>query len=132
MDLEKLAQSGLIATRQIPVRASTIDKKELTVDAVLTTSAPTGVFDWRSWSVIREVLVIDGIQINGGGDQVPMLDSHNRNSNDDLLGSIRNIRPADDLAIGTLHFAKGDDKAERTFLKIVQGHLTDVSVGYEV
>jgi HK97 family phage major capsid protein len=119
-----------ITTRSVFLTPSTANAEERSVEAVLTTENEAVVWDWERWEPIREILMINGMKMDG--DQIPMLDSHLRRSNDDLLGSIRNIRKETAELVGKLVFADDGDKAERTWKKAMQGHLKDVSVGYRV
>jgi hypothetical protein len=117
-----------LTARSYSIRASTVDVAKRTVDAVLASEDPVRVFDLRTWSVIREILVIDGMRVPA---QVPLLDSHNRDSIKQQLGSTRNIRIEGGKLVGTRHLSAVAD-AEDAFTKIREGHLTDGSVGYRV
>lgn len=101
---------------------------------VLTTEQAATVFDWDRWEFVDEILLMDGL-ILPDIRQVPLLDSHNRGSVDDHLGSVADIRAAAAggfAAIdGLVRFA-ADDKSQRTLQKVLDGHLTDGSVGYRV
>lgn len=117
-----------LTVRSIAMRASSADQKTRTVDATMATENPVRVFDMRAFRFVNEVLVIEGRQFP---EQVPLLDSHQRSSVDDQLGSTRSIRVEGKNLVGTRHFA-ADDKSVRTFEKIRDGHITDGSVGYAV
>jgi hypothetical protein len=101
---------------------------------VLTTEQPATVFDWDRWDFVSEVLLMDGMVLPAIK-QVPLLDSHNRASVDDHLGSVTDLilstaggfRSVD----GRVRFA-ADDKSQRTAQKVLDGHITDGSVGYRV
>lgn len=121
-----------ISTREITacplsIRAATVDEKARTVEAVLATESPVPVYDYSSYKVIDEILVAEGGEVPRS---MPMLESHFRWGLDAVLGSLRSPRREDGKWIVTLHFAEGDDKAERAWNKVRQGHLTDISVGY--
>jgi hypothetical protein len=118
-----------MTTRTAAVRAETLDEEGRSVEAVLTTEATTEVFDWRSWTIIDEVLRMDGMEAPS---QVPMLAVHSRSSIDDVLGSVRSMRVEDGKIVGRLHFAEGDEASDKAWNKVRQGHLTDVSIGYRV
>lgn len=109
----------------LSVRAATADTKKRTVDAVFATENPTQVVDWDRWEVIEEVLVSRGMR---EVDQIPLMDNHGR-TNDDLRGSIRDIRNGDGENLGTLHFAR-DEVSQRRWEAVQDGHLRDISVGY--
>lgn len=113
------------------VRAATLDAEAMTVQAVLTTDAPTAVFDWNTLSVVDEVLSMGGMQVHESR-QVPFLESHARYATDFVIGSVRGVATTDSEAVGVIHFSKSDDAAAKVFKKYEEGHLTDVSVGYRV
>ena len=125
-------QTRDLTARTIQLRADTVDEEARSVEATIATEQPVRVIDLRSWRMIDEVLRTDGMQVPASG-QVPVLDNHWRYSNDDVFGSARDIRTEGGQAIARLHFADvSDERIERTWSKIRQGHLTDVSVGYRV
>lgn len=120
-----------ITVRSYAVRASTLNEQARTIDAVMATEQPVQVFDMRTWSVIREILVIDGGTFP---EQVPLLDSHDRSSIKKQLGSTRNIRAekgAPNQMVGTRHLSSVPDASE-AFTKMREGHLRDGSIGYRV
>lgn len=122
-------KDALRACGRVVVRAATVDEGARTVEAVMTTDAATQVFDWETYRIIDEVLVMEGCVVPG---QVPLLNSHSRWSVEDVIGSCRSIRAEEHQLIGVLHFADGDEIALSAFRKIKDGHITDVSVGYMV
>ena len=101
---------------------------------VLTTEQPAMVWDWDRWDFVDEVLLADGILLPDIR-QVPLLDSHSRDSVDDHLGSVIDIKgdQAGGYAAvsGLVQFA-ADEKSRRTWQKVEDGHITDGSVGYRV
>jgi len=126
-----------LITREIHVRADTLDVKARSVESVLATEKPVAVFDMRRYEIIDEVLLLDGVELPR---QLPMLENHMRGSLDTHLGSIRNIRVetnvklADGTSIeralvGRLFFADGLERAEQAWKLVQQGHLTDLSTG---
>lgn len=114
-------------TRSLCLRADSIDEENRSVEAVLSTEAPVRVFDFRTFEIIDEVLIARGMQHR---DQVILLEAHSRFSLESILGSIRNIRVENDQVVGRIFLAEGDERADSAWLKIRQGHLTDVSIGY--
>ncbi|HSW45524.1 MAG TPA: hypothetical protein VLM89_08130, partial [Phycisphaerae bacterium] len=115
-----------LTTRTLTLRAATANEQDRSVEAVLATETPTLVYDWRTGETIEEILLVDGAKV---GRQVPMLSCHSRWSMDDVLGSVRSIRPSGEELLGRLYFAN-DEISERAWLKVRDGHVTDVSVGY--
>lgn len=101
---------------------------------VLTTEAPATVFDWQRFDFVEEILLMDGLQLPASR-QVPLLDSHSRWSVDDILGSVSDFGRAEAGGFAaleaTVRFA-ADDKSQRALQKVLDGHLTDGSVGYAV
>ena len=100
----------------------------------LTSEQPATVFDWERWDFVEEVLLMDGL-ILPAIRQVPLLDSHNRSTVDDHLGSVTDFSRSTAGGFGaidaTVRFA-ADDKSQRTLQKVLDGHITDGSVGYRV
>lgn len=101
---------------------------------VLTTEMPATVFDWSRYDFVEEVLLMEGILIPEVG-QVPLQDAHSRGSIFDTLGSVTDFQhlavdgyPAID---GLVSFAQSE-KAQIAEQMVIDGHVTDGSVGYEV
>lgn len=124
-------QGEKLSSRSLQFRTSTYDEKNHSVEFVLATEAPVRVMDWERWELILESLLVSGMQFP---EQIPLLDTHDRSSIGDVLGSIRNIRvektAAGSVLVGRVFFSQDDDgiQAEK---KVAGGHLTDISVGYE-
>jgi hypothetical protein len=133
MSERKDTTSDRCDTRLISLRAATVNEEQRSVEAVLSTESAVEMYDWTTGDRIDEILLVDGVTIPR---QLPLLNTHNRYSLDDVLGSVREIRQenTDGLAslVGRLLFAAGDEMAERAWNKVRQGHLTDISVGYRV
>lgn len=111
------------------VRAASLDDAARTVDAVFSTEGRVLVFDYRSFERVEEVLRVDGVELP---EQCVMLDDHSRRGNDSVIGSGRTLRIEGREVVGTLHFAAGDERADKIWPKVRDKHLTDVSVGYRV
>lgn len=132
-----LREAGLhqgITTRAATLRAD-VDKDEgEALDWVLTTELPAVVFDWERYDFVNEVLLADGMMVPASG-QVPLLDSHSRHSALDVLGHVRDFSEiqAGDYPgrAGKVHFA-GDETSQVIRQKILDKHITDGSVGYQV
>ena len=101
---------------------------------ILTSEAPTTVFDWAQWDFIDEVLLMEGL-IVPTIQQVPLQDSHSRRSVRDNIGSVRDfqiVMAGEYGAVdGAVSFA-ADQLSQDTMQKVIDGHLTDGSIGYEV
>ncbi len=118
-----------ITTRSMPVTPATYDAKNCSIRAIVITEDPTQVFDWEKWDVVTEVLLISGMALPEGRTQVPLLDSHNRQSVEDQLGSVRDIAPDGTALAGTVFFDSTED-GQKACTKAAEGHLTDLSAGY--
>lgn len=114
--------------RSFGVRASTVNEESRTVEADISTETPVREFDWKRYEYVNRVLLADGVELPASR-QVPLLDNHNRNSTQDQIGSIRNLRIEDGRVRGDLHFSS---TAVESFTKVREGHITDVSAGFEV
>lgn len=112
--------------RSLSVRAETIDAETRSVRTVISTETPIPMMDWDRWEMVPEVLRADGAILPA---QVPFLDNHQRYSVNDQIGSVREIEKSDREIVGRLHFASA---AQREWDMVREGHVTDVSAGYQV
>ncbi len=122
----------LIQTRAAMMgeRAS-IDEAARTVPAILATENPVRVFDWERGAVVNECLLMSGMHIRGGGDNVVMLDSHDRSTVQKILGRSRNLK-IENARLVSLRCFDEDDDSKRAFGKVRSGSLCDGSIGYVV
>ena len=120
---------GMTLRRGTTYAPSTIREDDRSVEFVLATEAPAEVFSRERWQVIREVLLADGV-ILPESKQIPLLDSHDRNSTKAVLGSVREIRIENSRVVGRLYFARAPEAVDE-FNKIKDGHLDSGSVGYK-
>lgn len=116
------------AYRSLSLRSSSLDIEARTIEADISTETPVDMPDWQRMEMVPEVLVASGAQIPKSR-QVPFLDSHQRSSVSDQLGSAREIEVRENKLVARLHFSEA---ANNEFTKVREGHVTDVSVGYEV
>jgi len=116
--------------RSLEVRAKSFKEDERSVEAVISTEAPVLMPDWSRGEMVPEVLLARGAEFPKSR-QIPFLDSHNRSSIKDQLGSARNITVNDGNITATLMFSKAA-QAEDAMAGVREGHITDVSVGYDV
>ncbi len=112
------------------VRPLTLDREARSVDVTAATETPSMVFDYDRWEPVPEVLLMSGVRLPRNR-QIPLLDSHNRWSSSDVLGSGRNLRVEGQNLVATTVFSTVE-RAEEAFTKMEEGHLTDFSVGYRV
>lgn len=120
-----MPQRDALNYREFSVRAETVDEKNRSVEAVVTTESPVPMFDWERYEIVPEVLLMKGAQYPK---QVPFLNAHSRFSVDDQLGSARELRTEGDKMLGRMFFATASQKE---FDKVREGHVTDVSAGYQ-
>lgn len=137
--LAELKRAGMtqgITNRAIGMRVKpgTYDAKKRTVRFVAATEKSALVFDWERWDFVDEVLRMDGMIVPDGG-SVRLLDTHSRASVRDILGSAADFQACEidgqearDCEVSFSDVQDGRDAAQ----KVEEGHITDVSVGYEV
>lgn len=114
--------------RSFKVRAKSIDETNRTIDAMISTETPVAEWDWQRGEMVPRILVAEGAVLPKSR-QVPLLDSHNRYSLDSQLGSIRNLTREANGISGQLNFSS---TAADAWTKVREGHVTDVSAGFEV
>lgn len=131
-----LRASRALAVRQDAAsgRPATLDEETRSVEVVASTEEPVLVMDWETWQPVREVLLMSGCRLPQAG-RLVLLDAHSRCSVSNVLGSFRELRierGADGAQlVGRMVFA-GTPDVESAWRKVAEGHLTDVSIGYEV
>lgn len=108
------------------VRASSVDEAARTVQATIATESRIAVFDFRRGETVDEILVMDGATVP---DQIPILDSHQRNTTRDVLGKCENIRRDGSVLVGRLQFSP-DQRSNEVFAKVRDNFLDSVSIGY--
>jgi len=116
--------------RALNVRAATFDEETRSVEAVISTDQPVAMPDWHRMEMVPEILVPGGAEFPGNR-QVPFLDSHQRRSVKDQLGSAREIKVGQDEITAKLVFRKSGE-SDDALAGVRDGHVTDVSVGYDV
>lgn len=115
--------------RAFAVQPQTLDIKTRTVVATVATEAPVNIYD-RENGVIPEVLRMDGCQLPADL-TTPLLNSHRQTGVENVLGSARNYRIEGKTLAADLVFAS-DALGESVMRKVQEGHLRDISIGYEV
>jgi HK97 family phage prohead protease len=119
-------------TETLLTRAKTVDENTRSVEVVATTDAPVPMhLDFASGQLIDEILVMGGVKLPKNK-QMPLIDSHDRWSVKNVLGSFKDIRTEDNTRlVGRVYFSE-TPAAEEAYQKLKEGHLTDFSVGYNV
>ena len=119
---------GLTVRAGMFYQPNTARDEDSSVEFVLSTETPATIFDWSRYDYVQEILRADGVQLPKSN-QVPLLNSHNRNGIENILGSVREIRTENNQVIGRLYFSQ-DKASQDAFNKIKEGHLDSGSVGY--
>lgn len=123
--LERSKQQPVDVLRMATVIPEEVNREERSVPMILATETPVQVYDFERMEVVDEIIRLDGMDVPK---QVPMVDSHGRESVKNVLGSIRDFQVRDGQLIGRAYFA-ADEVSRATFEKYADGHLTDFSVG---
>lgn len=101
------------------------DDEHRSFPIILATEAAVQTYDFSRDEIVDEVLHLDGMEIP---QQVPMVDTHERDSVRSVLGSIRELRVEKGHLLGRAYFAS-DPESQRAYQNYRDGHLTDFSVG---
>lgn len=128
MNLKLLRREQQSAVADIAVRigksGGNSSTEERSIDVVLATEEPVPVVDLQRMAIVPEILLMDGMEF---GKQIPIVDSHDRTSVRNVLGSIRNLRIEDSQLVGRAFFGQ-KEAAREVFQDIADGHTTDFSV----
>ncbi len=106
----------------------TFDEATLSVRVVAVTESPVRIFDAACGRTLEEVLLIEGMELPPKG-SVPLLDSHNHTSVNNVLGSARRFISRDNVLECDVFFS-ATEAGRTTAMNVKDGHLTDFSVGY--
>lgn len=124
---------GMYAREALIQRSATVGD-DGGMDWTLTTELPARVFDWNQYDFVDEVLVAKGMMVPANG-QVPLLDCHNRQSAGDVIGHVEQFSDSSSGQYagktGRVFFA-ADPESQCIMQKVVDNHITDGSVGYQV
>lgn len=122
-------QQNQITTRSsISFNLQSFREADDSVEFVLATEEPSEVWDWGRCDIVKESLVASGVNLPKNN-QIPLLDSHNRDGIKNILGSVREFRIENGQVIGRLFFSKKKE-AQEALQMIREGHLDSGSVGY--
>lgn len=111
-------------------RSARIDRAGVDVETrsfpiVLTTETPVRVYDLHLMDFVDEILHADGAQLPS---QIPLVDTHDRSTVSNTLGSIRELKRSGGDVVGRAYFGRSE-RAVQAFNDYADGHLTDFSVG---
>lgn len=113
--------------RVATVRAETANDASKSIEVVIASENPVERYDVERGEVIREILAMDGVQFRNGSGKLPIVDSHDRSTTRNVLGSVRNIRVEGTELVGDATFARDAD-SQNAYQKLVDGHLDDFSI----
>jgi len=126
----KLSRYDRIPEEQMVIRLAAMrqaDADNRKMEVVIATENPVQRYDDSRDIIVREVLEMDGIEFRGERKQMPIVDSHDRSTVANVLGSVRQMRVEGDELIGEASFAS-DERSQEAYTKASEGHLTDFSV----
>lgn len=113
--------------RVVSVRAETANEKTKSVEVVIASENPVTRYDSERDALIREILLMEGVEFRTERMQLPIVDSHDRSTVRNVLGSVRNIRVDGTQLVGDATFARDTD-SQSAYQKLLDGHLTDFSI----
>ena len=114
-----------LRTRAGQLTPGSIDLDDHTVEAVLGTERACFSMDLKTKKSFLEVYLMSGAVLPP---QVPLCDTHNRESTAKVLGSVRDLRVENDQLVGRLFVASSE---YGVWGKIRDKHLTDCSWGVQ-
>lgn len=104
---------------------ASVNLEERSVEIICASESP--VMERTGAGVAPTVLLMSGVKLPENG-QLPLLNTHNRTDAKAVIGSVRDLRVEGDKLIGRAFFSASDD-VEPIWRRVVEGHLTDLSVG---
>lgn len=111
-------------------KPKTFNVEDRTVEVAVASELPVIRFDWDGWEYYNETLAMDGVDLSGAKQGIPLLNSHFRyDAMRDILGTTSDLRVEGDKLVGVRHFSA---TAEKAFTLAREGHLRGQSVGYRV
>ncbi len=119
---------NFVTRAQILYTPQSFREADDSVEFTLSTEQPALIFDYAHFRLVSEVIVSNGVIIPDNK-QVPLIDSHDRGTVKNILGSVRDFKVEDNKVVGRLYFSKSKD-AQDALLKVREGHLDSGSVGY--
>jgi hypothetical protein len=126
-------ESPELVQRQLNFQGGTFDRAKRSVDVVLATGQVTQMFDYKEWKPVMEKLSMNAAHIRMDRMQkgLPLLNVHRRDTMQDQLGKVINLRVEGDQILGTLQFSRRAD-VEDILNDVEDGIYDSVSIGYRV
>lgn len=113
--------------RMVEVKRQFANEEARSVPVVIATETPVERWDDRRGESYKEILSMAGVRYRANRQQLPIVDSHDRSTVRNVLGSVRNIHTEGSQLVGEASFARDSDSQE-AFQKLLDGHLTDFSI----
>jgi hypothetical protein len=118
------------SARESVIVPATANREKRTVQAVLATEEPCMMWDSTRWEPVDEILLMSGCNLKGvRKGKLPLLDAHQRDTTQRVLGSVTGLKVEGDKLTGTETFSA---LAEPVFQKTIEGHTDQRSLGYRV
>ena len=111
----------------VDMRPNTVDEEKKSVEVVIASENPVERWNDQIGQAYSEILLMDGVQFRTERFRLPIVDSHDRSTVRNVLGSVRDIRVEGTQLVGVASFARDRDSQD-AFQKLVDGHLTDFSI----
>lgn len=113
--------------RIVDVRREEQNAETKTVPVVIASENPVERYNDDNGEVYHEILLMSGVEYRAGKNRLPIVDSHDRTTVRNVLGSVQNIRVEGTQLVGDASFARDQD-SQIAFEKLLDGHLTDFSI----
>lgn len=111
-------------------RSESLREEDRSFEAVLTTETPAAIYDWDTRQIVDEVLLASGVRFM---DYLPLLRSHSRSSELDVIGHHDAPRLDGEVWVARAYVsepAHDADPVREIWQRIKGGHLRAVSIGY--
>ena len=124
-----------ISYRTFRVMPDTAKDKTKPISAVIASENPVRDFDFSKFMngedpFVNRILIMQGCKVPDEN-RMPLIDSHDRSTIKNSLGSIEMMRCQGGELQGDLSFDSTDD-SQRAAVKVREGHIRDLSAGFEV
>lgn len=124
-------KSNHLALRNVSVIQDSADTAKRSIQVVTATENPVLRYDEELGMVVNEVLLMDGIEMRQGSQQLPIVDSHDPSTFRNVIGSLRNLRVDGPTFGGDAYFAS-HERGQEAYEMLREGHLTDFSITADI